>query len=200
MDCACVLGTDEKVTVKKERNIGKNKGKKRMSRDDRLENSMDSVMTKMMERQSKTDELFLELETKRMKMEEQMYEMEQRRVKEERERQERERREEREFQLKLYSMICGANHPMHNSQLFLPIIQLLHINSVPTYNQMLLLHPSLTHSNPATRLRALHHFPSLVQAHRLLLIKVFQPMPVIHLIMLIMKVKIRKNRSAYMYM
>ena len=88
MDCACVLGTDEKVTVKKERNIGKNKGKKRMSRDDRLENSMDSVMTKMMERQSKTDELFLELETKRMKMEEQMYEMEQRRVKEERERQE----------------------------------------------------------------------------------------------------------------
>ena len=58
-----------------------------MSRDDRLENAMDSVMTKMMERQSKTDELFLELETKRMKMEE--YEMEQRRVKEERERQER---------------------------------------------------------------------------------------------------------------
>ena len=46
LDCA----EDEKVTVKKERNIGKNKGKKRMSRDDRLENAMDSVMTKMMER------------------------------------------------------------------------------------------------------------------------------------------------------
>ena len=116
LDCV----EDEKVDVKKERNIGKNKGKKRMSRDDRLENATDSVMTKMMEKQSKTDELFLELKTKRMKMEEQMYEMEQRRVKEERERQERERREEREFQLKLYSMICGTNHPMHNSQLFPP--------------------------------------------------------------------------------
>ena len=192
LDCV----EDEKVDV---RNIGKNKGKKRMSRDDRLENAMDSVMTKMMERQSKTDELFLELETKRMKMEEQMYEMEQRRVKEERERQERERREEREFQLKLYSMICGTNHLCTTvNYSLLPIIQLLHINSVPTYNQTLLLHPSLTHSNPATRLRALHYFPSLVQAHRPLLTKVFQPMPVIHLIMLIMKVKIRKNRSAYM--
>ena len=67
LDCV----EDEKVDVKKERNIGKNKGKKPMSGDDRLENAMDSVTTKMMERQSKTDELFLELETKRMKMEEQ---------------------------------------------------------------------------------------------------------------------------------
>ena len=115
LDCA----EDEKVTVKKERNIGKNKGKRRLSRDDLLENAMDSVMTKMMERQSKTEELFLELETNRMKMDEQMYEMEQKQLKEERERQERERREEHEFQLKLYSM-CGTNHPMHNSQLFPP--------------------------------------------------------------------------------
>ena len=79
-----------------------------------LENEIHTVMEKMTERQNKTDELFFELETKRMKMEEQMYETEQKRLREERERQERERGKEREFQLKLYSMMCGKYQPMHN--------------------------------------------------------------------------------------
>ena len=100
-------------------------------------------MAKVLERQNKADELFLEFESKRMKMEERMFEMEQKRQGEERERQEAERREEREMQLKLFSMLCGNYHhhphPGFSSQPFPP-------SRATSPYQM----PSYLHSNPST--------------------------------------------------
>ena len=46
---------EDKQAVKKEIIAGKKKGKKGMSRDDRLENAIHTVMEKMKERQNKTD-------------------------------------------------------------------------------------------------------------------------------------------------
>ena len=65
---------------------------------------------------SSSDERFLQLEEKRIKLDEMMLEMEEDRRKESDEREERRRRDEREFQLKLFTLMCNnaqvAPHPM----------------------------------------------------------------------------------------
>ena len=65
---------------------------------------------------SSSDERFLQLEEKRIKLDEMMLKMEEDRRKESDEREERRRRDEREFQLKLFTLMCNnaqvAPHPM----------------------------------------------------------------------------------------
>lgn len=76
------------------------KKRKRARKEDTMVAAISTLVDKMTKAQSDTDKVFLELEEKRMKMEENMREME-----------ERQRREEREFQLKMMSVLMGA----HNS-------------------------------------------------------------------------------------
>ena len=74
--------------------------KRRLTRADKLERAMDSVMEKVLNSQKESDKMFMEMECKRMKMDERMLELENER-----------RREDREFQLRLASMFCQTLHP-----------------------------------------------------------------------------------------
>ena len=105
----------EESEKKDEANEDAKKPRKRPTKADRMEKFMDTFMTKMVKAQEQSDKLFVELESKRMKFEEQLLEMQQHQLAEDKEREERQRREEREFQLKMASMMCGRpqlfNHP-----------------------------------------------------------------------------------------
>jgi len=69
------------------------KGKKRIrTRDDKIDDMMKNVVSAVVDAQKESDKMYLEMEEKRMK-----YEAEQ-------------RREEREFQLKVMSLLCGNQH------------------------------------------------------------------------------------------
>ena len=57
---------------------------------------MGPLVDKQLKAQESSDRMYLDLEEKRMKMEERMYE-----------REEREKRDQREFQLKLFSIMMG---------------------------------------------------------------------------------------------
>ena len=83
------------------------KPRKRSLRDDKIEKMMGSVVDKLLKAQESSDLKYLELEEKRMRMEERMSE-----------REERQKREEREFQLKLFSIMMGK--PGSNDQNQLP--------------------------------------------------------------------------------
>ena len=61
---------------------------------------MDSVMEKVLKSQKESDMMFMDLECKRMRMEEGLLELENER-----------RREDREFQLRMVSMLCQTQHP-----------------------------------------------------------------------------------------
>lgn len=70
------------------------KGKKRIrTRDDKIEDMMKNVVSAVVDAQKESNRMYLEMEEKGMK-----YEAEQ-------------RREEREFQLKVMSLLCGNQHP-----------------------------------------------------------------------------------------
>ena len=71
-DCVVV----EKQPVKKETSEQKKKGKKRSAKEERFENVMEVVVTKVLEDQKENDKLFMDLEAKRMKMEERVLELE----------------------------------------------------------------------------------------------------------------------------
>ena len=73
------------------------------------------LLQKVLEGQKESDKLFMDLEAKRMKVEERMLELDEKRYQEDRAREERQRREEREFHLKLYSMMCGSTRPAYNA-------------------------------------------------------------------------------------
>ena len=70
--------------------------RKRPLREDRIEKLMGLLVDKLLKAQESSDRMYLDLEEKRMKMEERMYE-----------REEREKRDQREFQLKLFSIMMG---------------------------------------------------------------------------------------------
>ena len=69
---------------------------KRPLREDRIEKFMGPLVDKLLKAQESSDRMYLDLEEKRMKMEERMYE-----------REEKEKRDQREFQLKLFSIMMG---------------------------------------------------------------------------------------------
>ena len=106
-DCVVV----EKQSVKKENTEGKMKGKKRPAKEERIENAMEVMVTKVLEGQRESDRLFMDLETKRMKMEQTVLELEHQCYQEDRVWEERQRREERQFQMELYAIMCG-NPPL----------------------------------------------------------------------------------------
>lgn len=66
---------------------------------------MDSVLKKVGKMQEDSDARFYEMEEKRLKLEERMMEMEQTRWRENRDREELQQREERDFQLKVFTVI-----------------------------------------------------------------------------------------------
>ena len=74
--------------------------KKRKRQFDALQGTMKEMVVKVVEAQKASDKMFLELEEKRMKMEEAQQERDM-----------RNRREEREFQMRLFQMMCGAGVP-----------------------------------------------------------------------------------------
>ena len=65
-----------------------------------MEKAMNVVIDKVMKRQRESDDRFMELEFKRMKMEERLMEMENER-----------RKEDREFQVRMFSMMCQGPLP-----------------------------------------------------------------------------------------
>ena len=81
-----------------------------MTRADRLERAMDSVMEKVINSQKESDKMFMEMECKRMKMDERMMELENER-----------RREDREFQLRLASMLYQQLHPFRQLPVLTPM-------------------------------------------------------------------------------
>ena len=74
--------------------------------------------------QAESDRIFADLEEKRMKLEHEMLKMQQDRQREESERAKRQRREDREFQLRMTSMMYGKQqHPnaaMYSGQQYYP--------------------------------------------------------------------------------
>ena len=90
--------------------------KKKRSRDEKIEKAMGTLVSGITKALSGSDERFLQLEEKRIKLDEMMLKMEEDRRKESDEREERRRRDEREFQLKLFTLMCNnaqvAPHPM----------------------------------------------------------------------------------------
>ena len=85
---------DDKQHTKIEMKKELNKKKKRLTREERMEKTMNVVIDKVMKRQRESDDKFVELEFKRMKMEERLMEMENER-----------RKEDREFQVRMFSMM-----------------------------------------------------------------------------------------------
>lgn len=86
---------------------------------DKMEKVIDKMCDKISSQQGESDRIFAELEEKRMKLEHEMLKMQQDRQREESERAERQRREDREFQLKLFSMLYGrqqSNAPVFSGQ------------------------------------------------------------------------------------
>ena len=67
---------------------------------------MEKVCDKMTKGQAEIDEVFIDLGEKHMKLDYEMMKMEQQSKREEAERFECQRREEREFQLRVYQMMC----------------------------------------------------------------------------------------------
>ncbi|XP_065893653.1 uncharacterized protein [Dysidea avara] len=90
------LKKDDKSEVKKELV----KRKKKPTREERMEKSMNVVLEKVMKRQQESDDKYVELELKRMKMEERIMEMENER-----------RKEDRDFQFRMLSMM-SQGHPV----------------------------------------------------------------------------------------
>ena len=88
-------GENKKKTVDKK--------KKRLTREERLEKTVNGVMDKVLKHQQDSDDEFMELETKRMKLEEKMMELENER-----------RREERAFQFRLF-LIMYQGSPSQSS-------------------------------------------------------------------------------------
>ena len=133
-DCVVV----EKRSVKKENTDRKKKGKKRPAKEERIENVMEVMVTKVLDSQRESDKLFMDLEAKRMKMEQTVLELEHQRYQEDRAREERQRREERQFQMQLYAMMCG--------------------NPRPTYGTLPFPRPS-SHGSPSPPMHEAFHFP-----------------------------------------
>ena len=91
---------ENKTDVKKERQI-----KKRRTREDRFEKAMNVIIEKLTKDQKESDEMFISLEEKRMRLKERMMEMEDCRLREHKIREERQKRDEREFQLRMMTMM-----------------------------------------------------------------------------------------------
>ncbi len=70
--------------------------RKRPLSEDKIEKMMGPLVDRLLKAQESSDRMYLDLEEKRMKMEERMNE-----------REERQKREQREFQLKLFSIMMG---------------------------------------------------------------------------------------------
>ena len=96
--------------------------KKKRSRDEKVEKAMGTLVSGITKALSSSDECFLQLEEKRIKLDEMMLKMEEDRRKESDEREERQRRDEREFQLKLFTLLCNnaqvAPPPMMTSSYY----------------------------------------------------------------------------------
>ena len=71
----------------------------------KMEKAMDKICERVTKGQVESDKLFVELEEKRMKLDHEMMCMEQERRREEADRAERQKREDREFQLRVFSML-----------------------------------------------------------------------------------------------
>lgn len=95
---------DEKVKIKKA------VAPKKRSREEKIEKTMETFVKGISKVLGSSDERFIVLEEKRMKFEEIMLKMEEDRLKESEAREERRRKEEREFQLKLFSILHGNNN------------------------------------------------------------------------------------------
>ena len=84
--------------------------RKRSVKIDKMEKVIDKMCDKISCQQSESDRIFAELEEKRMKLEHEMMKMQQER-----------QREDKEFQLRLFRMLCGQqrpNPPMFTGQQF----------------------------------------------------------------------------------
>ena len=86
--------TQPKGSQSEGENKKKTVDKKRLTREEQLEKTMNGMMDKVLKHQQDSDDKFMELETKRMKLEEKMMELENGR-----------RREERALQFRLFSMM-----------------------------------------------------------------------------------------------
>jgi len=74
---------------------------------------IEKMYSKISSQQADSDRIFAELEKKRMKLEHELLKMQQDRQREESERAERQRRKDREFQLKMVSMMYGQQHHLN---------------------------------------------------------------------------------------
>jgi len=92
--------------VKAEKPPSQKRKKKEESKKDKVERMLDKFCETIGKSQQESDRLFISLEEKRIKLDHDLMEMERQRQREESERLEMRRREDREFQLKLFSMMC----------------------------------------------------------------------------------------------
>ena len=106
-----------------EKRVEKKPVSKKRSRDEKLEKTLDTFMKGMAKALSSSDERFINLEEKRIKLDKMMLKMENDRIKENEAREERRRREDREFQLKMFTLLHSNNatptqQPMMPSQYY----------------------------------------------------------------------------------
>ena len=82
---------------------------KKRSKDEKIEKAMEKFEKGISTALGSSDEWFIEVQEKRMKLDEMMIKMEHDRMRENEAREERRRKEDREFQLRLISMLSGNN-------------------------------------------------------------------------------------------
>ena len=92
------------VTIEKLKEEVPVKSKRKRKREDKIERTV-GVVEKLTLAMQDSDDKILQLEEKRMKFEEKLIEMEYQRVREKEEREERQRKEDRDFQMRLFSML-----------------------------------------------------------------------------------------------
>ena len=83
--------------------------KRKRSKQDKMERAVDRMCEMINQSQVESDKIFASLEEKRMQFDMQILQMEQDRRREEAERAEKQKKEDREFQLRLFSMIYSSN-------------------------------------------------------------------------------------------
>jgi len=98
--------------------------RKKQAKYDKIEQVIEKMYGKISSQQAESDRIFADLEEKRMKLEHEMLKMQQDRQREESERAERQRREDREFQLRMITMMYGQqqypNAAMYSGQQYYP--------------------------------------------------------------------------------
>ena len=82
---------------------------KKRTRDEKIEKAMENFVKGISTALGSSDERFIELEEKHMKFDEMMLKMEQDRIRENEAREERRRKDDKEFQLRLFSILSANN-------------------------------------------------------------------------------------------